>query len=237
MRTAKNTELAEFMASDAVEREIFNFEYALWAAAQVRLKQNREAGVRPDARTKWLLENVVDLIDGDCELHYAVMYAMVMGVELLLVLKPQTGSYSDSRYMHASRLAQSTSIGDFMMLNFRVRVRDFINEICKDKLIDYLCWGSNLTEKEVTNVIAGKNTQLRTLCNVFRAAGFETRLGLDFEQGKMLIGGPDFDREFPEAGKSFYTGFRRMHASRLASSLGRSTLTRNSWDSLLGDIE
>jgi len=226
--------------NDLLEDEIDSFLAAVWAAARIHGQQLRERGIQPDARTACLLENALTMIDGDCELLYAVMLLRKLGTELQLFAQPQLEKNRQTSSFHVSRVARyRTQPGE--LPDIRANVKSFVQDICKDTEFDVLCWGADLPESTVQAVLNGTDTKLRDMSKVLRAAGFHLRLVLVHEEQQLVIGDQQFQAKFFNLYKR---SFRELLLARLKRAAFREeddcagfNADPNSWQLLLGDLQ
>jgi hypothetical protein len=219
--------------TDAVERELDSFLANAWSAARVHEDRLRLRGLEPDARTAYLLQNVLTTIDGDCELLFAVMLLQKLGTELQLFAQPLKGANGQTSCFHVTRSVrgrtQSAGLPDI-----RDDVKKFVQGVCKDFDFEELCWGSDLPEANVAAVLNGTRTRLRDLSNVLRAAGYHLHLVLVHEEQRLVIGDEQFQTKF---GSLYRKSFERLFLTRLFSRVGSEDEQPNSWKLLLGDLQ
>lgn len=219
--------------TDAVELEMDSFLANVWSAALVHEQHIRERGLQPDARVAYSLSNVLTMVDGDCELLFAVMLLQKLGTELQLFAQPLKSTNGQTSCFHVTRMVSGrTHRGQ--LPDIRESVKKFVQGICKDVDFEELCWGSDLPEDIVAAVLNGTHTQLRDLSNVLRAAGYHLRLVLVHEEQRLVIGDEQFQTKFCSV---YMRSFEMLFLTRLSSIVGDKGEQRNSWNLLLGDLQ
>jgi hypothetical protein len=196
--------------------DVIGIDYLVWAMYQVVLVEQKDLPV-PDPSDPWRLSHVCRWVADrgrfdKIEMLNLVEFASLLGAECRLLAAQNGGQ---TRALYVSRIAELTP-GNRTQV--KKRLGEWIFSMCRTRALSELCWGSQLEERPVLEVLTGRKTRVDWLTRVLWAAEHDLRFWFVF-QG-YTVGSADFCARYPYAAPAVYQSvnrFRRLERAENAA--------------------